>query len=479
VTVISHGWVSDDAFITLRTVRRVLAGEGLTWNPGDRVQVFTHPLWAALLVPAHAVAGSGWWAALGLGVLTTTLLVLGIASRATAGAALALALLLGSRSFVDFSTGGLENPLMHLLLVSLVLWPRASDPRVGGLIAGLALLTRLDSAPLVLLVLLARAAPGQRRSALGWAAAPPLLWFGVSLFWFGALLPNPALAKLGAAVPKGEVIAQGLTYLSTSARLDPMGAALLVGGVVTCLMRRELRWMGVGILVHITWIAWAGGDFMVGRFLTPALAVSAAALTTLNPGTRLALPALAVALLGAAIVPGSTLRWPDARALDEPGDLIDSDGLVDERRYYTPGSALVGWRPGQSMPEHRFRSRGERAEAGGVVSPIAVGITGYFADPSVFLIDRTGVTDPFLARLPAKPGSRRPGHLRRDVPFGYREWISDPTCALQELALEPLCTDVRLATRGPLLAPGRAGAVARLLLGDVIQVLTGSRPSGT
>ena len=474
--VLVRGWVSDDAFITLRAVRRVLAGQGPTWNPGDRVQVFTHPLWAALLVPAHALVGSGWWAALGLGLVTTGLFVAGIASRATTGAAVALALLLGSRSFVDFSTSGLENPLLHVLLVALVLWPRASEPRVAGLLAGAALLTRLDTAPLVLLLLAGRLARGQRLRGAGWAAALPLSWCGVSLFWFGALLPNPALAKLGAALPKAEVIAQGITWLGTSASMDPVGAVLLVAGLITCIARRELRWAGAGILAHVAWIAWAGGDFMVGRFITPALAVSAAALAGTRLRASLALPAV-VAALAAAVVPGGTLRWPDSREIADAGRLIDRDGLVDERRYYTPGSALLGWRPGRSMPQHAFRTRGERAADRDVITPVAVGITGYFAPPGVFLVDRTGVTDPFLARLPARPGSRRPGHLYRDPPFGYQEWIADPTCALREVALVGLCDDVRLATRAPLLAPGRAAAVGRLLVGDVIQVLTGRRPT--
>lgn len=477
-TVLVHGWVCDDAFITLRAVRRVLAGEGATWNPGERVQVFTHPLWAALLVPAHALTGSGWWAALGLGLAATAVFVAGLASRATTGAVIALALLLGSRSFVDFSTGGLENPLLHVLLAALVLWPRAAEPRIGGLLAGLALLTRLDAAPLVLLVLAGRLAPGRRLRGVSWAAAPPLLWFGASLFWFGALLPNPALAKLGAAIPKAEVINQGLQYLATSAVLDPLGAALLVVGVITCLARRDLRWAGAGIFAQVAWIAWAGGDFMVGRFLTPALAVSAAALATTNPRMSLTTPAVAAAILATALVPDGTLRWPDARGLAKAGELIDEHGIVDERRYYTPGSALVGWRPGRSMPQHRFRDRGEGADPNEVLAPIAVGFTGYFCDPGVFIVDRTGVTDPFLARLPARPGSRRPGHLYRDPPFGYREWIADSTCALREVGLETLCDDVRLATRAPLLAPGRGGAVARLLLGDAIQVLTGRRPTG-
>ena len=222
------------------------------------------------------------------------------------------------------------------------------------------------------------------------------------------------------------------------------------------------------------WVAWAGGDFMVGRFLTPALAVSAAALATVALPRRAAL----VGVAGALLVAGwsGTLRSPHRGTMDEPAQLIDDDGLIVERLYYTPGCALVGWRRGRSMPQHRFRDRATGQTVGQVIAPTGAGITGYFSDPTVYLMDPTGVTDPFLARLPAKPGSRRPGHLYRAVPPGYRESLIASTCAVRDPAMDRLCDDVRLASRGSLVAPGRAAAIGRLLRGDVVQVLTGRRP---
>jgi len=472
--VVARGWVSDDAFITLRSVDHFLAGDGLVWNPGERVQVFTHPLWAMLLISFHTVLASGWWAALLLGLSATTAFVVLLTRQTSMGTVAALGLLVGSSSFADFSTSGLENPLIHLLLGALVLWPRARAPRVAGLLAGLALLTRLDVAPLLLPILWGRLKPTDRLVGVRWASGPPLLWLGVSLFWFGALLPNPALAKLGAGVPKAEVLAQGLIYLSSSAKTDPAGAVLLFLGLVACLIRPQLRWVGCGLLAHMAWICWAGGDFMLGRFLTPDLAVAAAALTTVKLSWRTATPLAAAGLLLAAL-PNGTLRSPLHGVVDEPQELIDQHGLVDERLYYSPGSALIGWEPGVDMPHHPFRERGEVAWTQEVISIVAVGITGYFSAPEVVIIDRTGVTDPFLARLASRSGISRPGHLYREVPFGYREWISSPSCDLRDSAQDALCDDVRLASRGPLLSVARAGAVARLLYGDLTQVLTGQR----
>ena len=48
-----HAWVGDDAFITLRTVDHFVEGRGLVWNLGERVQVFTHPLWMFVLAGGY------------------------------------------------------------------------------------------------------------------------------------------------------------------------------------------------------------------------------------------------------------------------------------------------------------------------------------------------------------------------------------------------------------------------------------------
>src|SRR5699024_2101358 len=87
-------WLGDDAFITLRTVENVLAGHGAVWNPGERVQTYTHPLWLLLLVPARWLAGDGYAAAIALGLLLSTAAALGLIVRAGLRGAAAIALLL-------------------------------------------------------------------------------------------------------------------------------------------------------------------------------------------------------------------------------------------------------------------------------------------------------------------------------------------------------------------------------------------------
>jgi hypothetical protein len=41
--LVRTAWISDDGLISLRTVMNVTHGNGLTFNPGERVQTFTPP----------------------------------------------------------------------------------------------------------------------------------------------------------------------------------------------------------------------------------------------------------------------------------------------------------------------------------------------------------------------------------------------------------------------------------------------------
>ena len=53
--VVRTAWLSDDAYITFRTVMNAIGGYGLRWNVADRVQTYTHPLWMGVLVALRAV----------------------------------------------------------------------------------------------------------------------------------------------------------------------------------------------------------------------------------------------------------------------------------------------------------------------------------------------------------------------------------------------------------------------------------------
>jgi hypothetical protein len=44
-----YDYIADDSFIALRYARNLIQGEGLVFNPGERVEGFTSMLWTLLL----------------------------------------------------------------------------------------------------------------------------------------------------------------------------------------------------------------------------------------------------------------------------------------------------------------------------------------------------------------------------------------------------------------------------------------------
>ena len=168
-------WLGDDAYITLRTVESWAQGLGLRWNPTDRVQTYTHPLWMLTLACGRWLSGEVYFTTIGIS-LTLSLGAawwLMIGARTAAAAAAIGAVLVSSRAFCDYTTSGLEVPLTAALLLAFVgnaLSNRAPVRRYTAavLLANLLTLNRMD---LALLCLPCVSRPCAACSAPSWCAA--------------------------------------------------------------------------------------------------------------------------------------------------------------------------------------------------------------------------------------------------------------------------------------------------------------------
>ena len=115
-------WLSDDSYITLRSVDNFVKGLGPVWNTGERVQVFTHPLWYLILSAFYFFTHEAFFTTLGVSLLisVTGFTLFALLSKRSAALAISLSILLFSNAFVDYSTSGLENPLTHLLIICFI-----------------------------------------------------------------------------------------------------------------------------------------------------------------------------------------------------------------------------------------------------------------------------------------------------------------------------------------------------------------------
>src|SRR5947209_1927258 len=193
--IVKDAWVSDDAYITFRTVDNFVHGYGLTWNIDERVQTYTHPLWMFLISALYFCTQEIYYSVLLLS-LTTSFVALGIFAVYIAGsfpmAVAGIVMLAASKSYVDYSTSGLENPLTHLLIILFVLIYFSSQRNTRSLfwlalIAALSMLNRMDTLLLFvppLLYLLYRSPTLASLKAILLGFLPFLLWEMFSLWYY-------------------------------------------------------------------------------------------------------------------------------------------------------------------------------------------------------------------------------------------------------------------------------------------------------
>ena len=469
-----RAWTCDDAFITFRVVDQLLAGHGPVYNAGERVQVFTHPLWF-LLLAAWSAAGASLFPgvmALSLGLFAAGLAMLWAAFRdkPVALAVVAVALLL-SRTVTDFATGGLETALSFALFAAALHALRGGrGARAIGVLALLPL-NRLDLLPWVLpFAWIAVRAPRHRALAALALAAPAAAWAIFSVVYYGAPLPNTALAKLGGGLL--DRMDTGTAYLAASFLTDPGASALLLLGIAAFVRglagravlaapdRRLLAAAATSAGIGVAYILWCGGDFMLGRFVLPILWALAAAILAAAPAqaatgpsparptgdagrvphAELRFAARAIALLGVlhlVLGKSATQLWLDL-PLRDPLRNRSYAGAIDERRYYLP------WLGAYSADGYSPRTMPRKRTASGTPEVMSqLGVMGYVASLDQPVEDFFALTDPLLARIAPLPDSR-PGHAYRPMPAEFWRW-SDPGHAFAEAGLDELAARLRLA----------------------------------
>ena len=109
-------FVPDDTYISLRYARNLADGNGLTFNPGERVEGYSNFLWI-LMCSVMFVAGLDLAGCVGLSILFG-LSTLYLVWRLNRGSALYLAVCV---PFVAYSVSGMETALFSFLLV-LIWW---------------------------------------------------------------------------------------------------------------------------------------------------------------------------------------------------------------------------------------------------------------------------------------------------------------------------------------------------------------------
>jgi len=482
--VIRDAWLCDDAFITLRVVDNFHHGYGLRWNVVERVQVFTHPLWCLTLIVVTGVFGNLAMTTLWLSIVVSIAafaLIVPRPSRNNSELVLLALLIPASKAVVQFATSGLEGPMAFLFLALLLLacggletkWKRGD--RWVPLLAAAVALTRQD----LLLIMTPLAIAWLARKDFRRASVPMLAGLGAlaawelfSLFYYGSLVPNTALAKLNTGFSFSAKTSQGLHYLGDFALRDPIGCLTLASCLVLLLVIRkdlQARAVAAGIALYVLYIISIGGDFMSGRFFAVPLFLGVAEIlrAPIN-GTRISRKV--VSAVGTASILLVVIHLVGFNGFSS--DVISASGIADERKFYAPALSLGALLEGRAIERvgwvYDAKAWREKGSSGLITDTI--GLSGFYGGPDVHILDVVALSDPLLARLPAKSDSRV-GHFERRLPAGYKESLLSRELQIEDPDLNRYCGVLWSVTRGPVRSKARLVESLKLNLGEYDSLL--------
>jgi len=502
-----NAWVADDAYISFRSIEQVFAGHGVRWNIDERVQVYTSPLWFGLLLLTRIFTSNLFLSAIFLSAVccVTALLMIRKLIDDDKHWLIFVLLITGVNGIMDFSSSGLENPLLYLLLSIFFYYyflffkctsiPDKKSTLVGLLLTvGLISIARHDVATLIFMPLcypvFVFCKNVGRHQALVFISGkiylvlvPFLAWTIFSIIYYGVPFPNTAYAKMLHGIPRADLIDFGWLYLSVSLTFDFFAKLILLCLLVRVLWKREapIIFLLLGVALNFFYVVYVGGDFMQGRFISEALFVAAIGLlapgfsfTQQEKNQKSILNYSDVATLSGLVVLMLCVESPLKVQPDSGFDAGEGHrhyswrGILNERNFYFLTNSLWAYvhrDNTQPFPDHKWCRMGINAAAQNKQASDfgGIGMYGYCAGLNLLVIDNLALGEPFLARLPMSQSREwRAGHYHRDLPRGYYESRLTRENHLQEPHLAMLWDDISQLDHEPLFTLARWQAIWRI-----------------
>lgn len=406
-----YWWLGDDAMISMRYARQLAAGNGLVWNPGERVEGYTNFLWTlymALLhllpVPLSKTSLAVMLTNIVLAVATVPVLVR--LSRALGGsrsvAALVVAGFVLNRNEMYWATAGFETALLTLLFVFAVYRVTEESrthlprPLTAFAIAAVALV-RADALLLSGLLYGLWVLANVRQSQVWLYLILSLLVVAASLIfryaYYGDWLPNTAYLK---TFNWDNRYQSGLHYLLNF--IAQYGVVIVCAGAGAWLSRRAAnRYWLLALAVFALYVVYAGGDvFEEFRFFLPVIPVL-----------------LALAFVGIQHIRRSSTFKAGLSILC----LVSLPLLVPGyNQLLSPRQAEIG------NLEIALRLH-DQTSADSRVADTWAGIVPYFSER--YAVDLLGKADAYIAHLKPFPGAMAPGHNKFDYTYSLTTYQPD------------------------------------------------------
>lgn len=487
------GWLCDDAYHGFVMAKHLAEGNGFVYNIGERVNASTCPLFTLIIAALYAPFMNGmYFIAMGTCIIFSGLCVWLMIYKICKDKydLLFFVLIFCSKSFISFTTSGLENPLLFLLgiMFFLVMFNNNNTYDKGrlftlSLLSGLIALTRMDNIliylPFLIYCFFIRRNRVSRLTGIliGFAGVLPFIaWEIFSVLYYGFPFPNTYYVKLGTGITLMQYILKGLQHVLYNLMTDPAVVIIPVIYGFLGLFIKDIRHklLALGILLYMVYVVRIGGDFMAGRHFTVIYVISAACFITLRHQTNnfvnsrfMILTSLACLLFSVTLADAPISHFYNRS---------NSGGTSDQRYYYFINTSLVRntVRYFRNKRLSVYNTWSHNAVDELKASGFKRGIIGFaggvlvYENSDLYLGDAFGIGDPLLSHLPLRhlEGINwRIAHVARKMPEGYSESVKNDSNEIVNPALHEYYDVIRLITRGELFSPERIKAIININLG--------------
>jgi len=412
----SYNYIVDDAYISFRYAENLVSGNGLVFNPGERVEGYTNFLWVVFTALGMQAGLDAVLLSKVLCFAFSALTLLAVYRYAgtvfdLTGPVRLLAVLLvaASPAVAVWSLGGLETTFFSFLVTLAVLSHlksvRRGEVPLGSSVALLlASLTRPEGLAIaaILFVDLLRRRPGARAAAL-WLlplAAGYVPYFIWRYSYYGYLLPNTFYAKTGGGLSH---VARGLAY-AKSYFVSAGGWLHVFALVPLALGRRKWGLLLVVCGLYTLYIVMVGGDGLaMHRFFVPIIPLlfllvaggldEAVGRLGASRGRVVGTAAVAVVIAAGVL----TTFYPSISSSEK--DFVTQDRIRVQGNWVPIGKWLKGY-----------------AEPGESIAVTAAGALPYYS--GLYTIDMLGINDVHIAHRKMPPGAAGiAGHEKYDMEY--------------------------------------------------------------
>ncbi len=486
ITIIIGMWLGDDAFISFRTVKNFINGDGLTWNTFERVQAFTNPLQVLILSGLCIFTKELIFTSIIFNLIASIIavyLLLFKISKNHKISIIIIILILMSKSFLAFTTSGLETSLTFLLLsifYYIFFKYKTYDKKrllLLGFIASLLLLNRMDSILLVLpsLIYAFFVKKDKQTSiiksiSIGLLSIIPFIaWEIFSFIYYGFFFPNTMYAKTNLDFPQIELIINGLKYIHANLILDFITAIIPIIAIIllfTNQIENKIKYLSLGILLSIIYIIYVGGDFMLARFLTPAFLVSLIVLSQIkikkSSSNRKKYILLILIIISVFSITHTYSINRNTFGLSMFDKSINK--VLDEQAFYYNYTSPIRGANDNNIYDNMDPFKEKKYN--NVWIAYTVGVLGYYSPKDIIIIDDYALTDPLLSRMPTKLVElERIGHNERIIPKGYAKSLKINKNVIEDKRINEYYDKIIIITRGKIFTKKRFKTIINFNLG--------------